>query len=594
MKNFLKYTLASILGFIIASVLGFLILIGIVSALVSSSEKTTVIADNSVLELKLSAPVVDRSVNDPFQDLDFMGFSGNKKIGLDELLSAIKKSKDESKIKGILLRVDQVPSGYAVLEEVRDALIDFKESGKFIYAFSETYSQKGYYIASVADKVFITPEGSLTLSGLSSQPMFFKQALDKLGIEMQVIRHGKFKAAVEPFMLDKMSDENREQVQVYMGSIWNAMLTDISASRNLSVERLNALADMNMAMRKVDILKENSLVDSILYEDQFLDMLREEIGIGKNKGIPVAAIGDFESIPEKREGKGLAKDKIAVIYASGDIVDNSSGSGMTDEEIVGRDIAREIRIARTDSSIKAIVLRVNSPGGSALASELIWRETVLAKQAKPFIVSMGNLAASGGYYISCAADTIVASPSTITGSIGVFGLIPNFEQLLEKKLGIHTDVVNTNKLSDFPAVTRSLSADEEAIMQGMVEDVYTTFVNHVAEGRKMTYEQVDAIGQGRVWAGANALELGLVDVMGDLDDAIEIAKKKAGLDYFRIVRLPEQKDPIQELLQSFTASAKARVIENELGSAVKYYKLLETVKRSEGVMARVPFGYPVD
>ena len=548
MKGFLKYTLASIVGFIVVIILFFLIMGGIISAMVASTQKEVVVKNNSMLQLKLSSQIVERAPNDPFQDLDFPGFNAYRKQGLDDIISAIEKAKDEEKIRGIYLRLDNVAAGYSACGEIRKALLDFKESGKFIYAYSETYTQKAYYLATVADKIFINPEGMLMFTGLSVQPMFYKEALEKLGVEMQVIRHGKFKAAVEPFMLDKMSDENRKQVEVYMGSIWNNLLSEISESRNISVDDLNSIADENMLFRSTDQLFSYGLVDSVLYEDEVLDILREKTDTKPTKGIPVVSVSDMRQVPMNRKGKGLAKDKIALIYATGQInVDGNSDDG---ESISGRQIAREIRTARQDSTIKAIVLRVNSPGGSALGSELIWREVKLAKEQKPFVVSMGNLAASGGYYIACAADTIVSNPTTITGSIGVFGLIPNFGELLEDKLGIHHDVVKTNSLSDMPSTNRPLTSTEKALLQNMVEDVYSTFVNHVAEGRNMTYEQVDEIGQGRVWTGENALELGLVDVLGDLDDAVNIAVEMAGLENYRITKLPKQKDPLENLLHS--------------------------------------------
>jgi protease IV len=592
MRSFLKYTLATIVGLLLFSIISMFIMGGIFSAMVASTQKEVVIEDKSMLEIKLSSTVVDRAPNDPFQDFDFPGFDSYKKMGLDDILSAIEKAKDEDKIKGIYLRLDMVSAGYSANEEIRNALLEFKESGKFIYAYSETYSQKAYYLASVADKVFMNPEGNLMFSGLAAQPMFYKKALEKLGIEMQVIRHGKFKAAVEPFMLDKMSPENRQQVEVYMGSIWENMLLGIAQSRQLSMEQLNALADQNMLFRSGHEVASTGLIDSILYEDQVLDFLRLQMDIEANKGIPVVSVKDLKQVAAKRTTKGLAKDKIAVVYASGEI--NVDGSIDDAEMISGRALAREIRQARLDSTIKAVVLRVNSPGGSALGSELIWREIKLTTAVKPTVVSMGNLAASGGYYIACAADTIVATPSTITGSIGVFGLIPNFETLLEDKLGIYHDLVKTNELSDMPSVNRPMTDTETALMQNMVENVYATFVNHVAEGRNMSYEQVDAIGQGRVWTGQNALELGLVDVLGDLNDAIDIAAGMAGIDNYRITKLPKQKDPFESLFSGLSSNIKTRVIENELGEAAKYYRSLQSISQKNEIMARMPYGMELE
>jgi protease-4 len=594
MKSFFKYTLATIVGIIIVNLIGFMIMIGVISAIVATSEKDVSIKENSVLLLKLEAEIVDRAPNDPFSELEIPGFPGSKKIGLGDIISAIEKAKHEENIKGIYLKITDVPAGYAAMQEIRKALVDFGEdTDKFIYAYSEVYTQKAYYLASAADKVFITPEGMLNFAGMASQHSFYKNALEKLGIEMQVIRHGKFKAAVEPFMLDHMSDENRRQVEVYVGSIWESMLKDISASRNIQIGDLNAFADMNLTFKPVDELYELGMVDSIVYEDQMLDILREKTGTKPKKEINAHTVANMKNVPAKREGKGLARDKIAVVYAAGEI--NMGGMpAFGNEFISGPEIAKEIRLARQDTTIKAIVFRVNSPGGSALASELIWREVKLAAAEKPVVVSMGNLAASGGYYIACAADTIVASPTTITGSIGVFGTVPNTQELFEDKLGINTEVVKTNKLSDFPSINRRLTVQERDIMQNMVETVYSTFVNHVAEGRGMTYEQVDLIGQGRVWTGKNALELGLVDVLGDLNDAVAIAKEMAGLDHYRIVPLPQLKDPFEEIMKGFSTQMRVRAIERELGDAAKHYFALENIKNNSGIMARMPYGIDLE
>lgn len=594
MKSFLKYTLATITGIIVLSVVGFLLMIGIFSAIMSSTQKEVVIKDNSVLLLKLDASILDRTPNDPFQDLEIPGLGSSKKMGIDDILDAIDKAKTEDKIKGIYIRTEDVGAGYANCEEIRTALVNFKkESGKFIYAYSENYTQKAYYIASVADKVFINPEGMLLFAGIASTHEFYKKGLDKLGVEIQVIRHGKFKAAVEPFLLEKMSDENRNQVETYIGSIWNTILSGISSSRNISVEQLNLIADQNMSFKKSTEYLANNLVDSLVYEDQVLDFLREQTGTKPNDDINAHTVSDMKSVVKQRTEKGLAKDKIAVIYAAGEI-GMSASSSFSAESIAGPELAKEIRKARIDSTIKAIVFRINSPGGSALASELIWREIKLASEVKHVVVSMGEFAASGGYYIACAADTIVANPTTLTGSIGVFGLIPNIQELFEKKIGINTEVVKTNKLSEMPVLTRQLTPTERDLMQNMVENVYTTFVNHVAEGRGMTYEQVDEIGQGRVWTGQNAKELGLVDVLGDLTDAIKIAEEMSGLEHYRLIKLPKQKDPIEELMASFSTQMKTRIIERELGVAAKYYQTFEYIQQSNGVMARMPYYMSID
>ena len=591
MKSFLKYTLASFTGFLILIIICFFIMVGIIGSAISSSKKEVVVQQNSMLQLKLSSEIVDRAPNDPFQEIDLPMFAGTKKLGLNDILDAIEKAKTNNNIKGIYLRVENIPAGYATVQEIRNALLDFKkETNKFIYAYSETYSQKAYYLASAADKVFISPEGMLMFTGIAAKPVFFKHALEKIGVEMQVIRHGKFKAAVEPFMYDKMSDDNREQVEVYIGSIWNSILGSISESRNISVENLNKIADQNLLFAPTEESYKVGLIDSVIYEDQVLDFLRTKTGVAKDKGIPLVSVHDLKNLPEQAH-KAYTKNKIALVYAAGEIaLDNTS----SDEGISGRDLAREIRKVRTDSTIKAIVLRVNSPGGSALASELIWREVKLATQVKPVIVSMGDVAASGGYYISCAADMIIADPTTITGSIGVFGVIPNAEKLLEDKLGINHDLVKTNTLADMPNTNRALTTTEKTIIQKNVVDVYKTFVNHVAEGRSMTYEAVDAIGQGRVWTGENALKIGLVDQLGDLDVALEIAKEKVGLDNVRIVAYPEQKDPIQELINDLSGNVKMSILKSELGNNVRYYEMLNRVKGVNGILTRMPYDFIIE
>lgn len=591
MKDFLKYTLATIVGILIVSVVCSFLMFAMLGVVMSLTQKNSVIENNSVLQLKLDETIIDRGINDPLQDLDIPGLSSVKKIGLNDIVNAINKSAVDDNIKGIVLRLENVNAGYSTCEEIRKALSDFKQSGKFIYAYSEMYSQKAYFLASVADKVFITPEGMLEFSGISSSSMYYKKALEKLGIEMQIIRHGRFKAAVEPFMLDKMSDENRKQIEVYSGSIWSNVVKAISESRGISVDRLNEIADRNMTYNPVADLLEYGLVDSIIYEDQFLNILRNQIGIEANEGVPVARVSDLKG---ETLSLNAGKDKIAVMYASGEIYVGGSASVNGDEYINSRDLAREIRLARADSSIKAIVLRVNSPGGSALGSELIWREVKLTSEVKPVVVSMGHYAASGGYYIASAANAIVATPSTITGSIGVFGMVPNTQKLFNDKLGINVETVNTNKSSDMPNVFRPLSDFETAKVQKMVDETYYTFVSHVADGRKMTFARVDSIGEGRVWTGANALDLGLVDALGDKDKAVAMAAEMADLNNFTIVELPKQKDPFSELMGSIGGSVRSKVIEKELGSMAVYCKTIEKLKTSEGIMTRLPFGMDLD
>ncbi len=588
MKNFFKYLLASILGFIIASILLFLILIGIIGAMVSSSDKQVEVKDNSVLYINLNKEIVDRASNNPFSGFDFTSMHTKTSLGLNDILKAIGNAKEDPKIKGIFMEVDATSAGAATVDEIRNALLDFKESKKFIISYSDIYSQKAYFLSTVADKIYMNPEGAVDWIGLRAEVMYYKNILEKLGIEPQIIRHGKFKSAVEPFILEKMSPENREQTKTYMGSIWNHWVEGISKSRNISAAELNRLAD-EMLIRNGKTSYENRLVDSLIYKDQVLSIIKKRIGISEKKDIASVSLDDYAKIPTPLKGKGLSKNKIAVIYASGEIVMGSS----TDGEIGSEGLAKVIREARRDSTIKAIVLRVNSPGGSALASEVIWREMVLAKQAKPLIVSMGDVAASGGYYISAPADTILANPTTITGSIGVFGMYFNLQEGMNKKLGVNVETVTTNKHSDFGSMFRSLTAEERAVAQLGVEDIYQSFIGHVAAGRNIPVTRVDEIGQGRVWSGANAIDIKLIDQFGGLKDAIKVAAKKAKLDSYRLTELPKQKDPFQQIMEEFTGKVKISILQDELGIAFRQYNTIKSMLSNQGVQARIPYNVEV-
>ncbi|MBC8004349.1 MAG: signal peptide peptidase SppA, partial [Verrucomicrobia bacterium] len=475
-------------------------------------------------------------------------------------------------------------AGLATVEEIRAALKDFKTSGKFIYAYGENISQKAYYLITVADSVMMNPQGMVDFRGLGGERSFYKKGLEKLGVEVQIVRHGKFKAAVEPFLLEKMSDENRLQTETYLNSIWNELLADISESRKLSIEQLNTIADSVASFRRADFALEKKLVDGLKYKDQVIDDLKKLTSTDEKDDINAVEIPKYAKVPEQREHKGLARDKIAVIYASGSIDADVSGEGIQSEEL-----SRSIREARRDSSIKAIVLRINSPGGSAYGSEVIWREVKLAAQTKPVIASMGDVAASGGYYIAAAADTILADRTTITGSIGIFGMIPNIQGLMQDKLGITQDVVTTNDHSDMISLTRPMTAFERDLMQSTIEEGYKTFIARVAEGRNMEVAAVDAIGEGRVWAAPNAKEIKLVDAYGGLTDAINLAKEMAKLDNYRIVNLPKQKDAFQELMKGFSESAKASFIKDELGENYKHYEQLRTLMQQKGIMTRMEY-----
>lgn len=588
MKSFLKYTLATIVGVMVAGFLMAILSIGILSSIVSMSEKPVTVKDKSVLIIRLEGEILERTYKNPFNNLDIPGFSTEKQTGLDDILACIKKAKTDPHIKGIYLNPSTITAGLATIEEVRNALLDFKESGKFIYAYGEALSQKAYYLVSVADKVVINPKGMLEFKGLSAQRTFFENALKKIGVQMQVIRHGKFKAAVEPYIREDMSPENRLQTRKYIGSLWGQMLNEISASRGISTEKLNKLADEVTTFRGADYLYKNGLVDSLEYKDEVINDLKELTGTSESSDVPAVDLNDYAKLPVT--GKGYTRDKIAVIYAAGGI----DMPGSATEKIDSEELSRTIREARRDSSIKAIVLRINSPGGSAYGSEVIWREVKLAAATKPVVASMGDYAASGGYYIAAAADTILAEHTTITGSIGIFGVIPNAGELLNDKLGITHDEVNTNAHSSILSLSRPMTSFEKDLMQNYIEQGYDTFTSRVADGRGMTQAAVDSIGQGRVWAAENAIQVGLVDQFGGISDAIKLAEKMAGLEKYRIVSLPKIKDPLEEWIKNISSSAKMWVLKEELGDSYRIYEDLQKIKQARGILARMPFDVRVE
>lgn len=587
MRDFLKFTLASIVGMLVVGLLTLFIFIGVITAIVSSGDQIVTVEDNSILHLDLDAQIIERATNNPFEELDIPGFEGSKKIGLNDILACIKKAKTDDRIKGIYLDPTEVSAGIATVEEIRKALIDFKESKKFIYAYGEFMSQKAYYLATAADTIVLNPQGAIDFRGLGGERNFYKKGLEKLGVEVQIVRHGKFKAAVESFTREDMSPENREQTLSYLTGIWSEMLQDISVARGITVDELNRIANQVATFRKGDFSLENKLVDELKYFDQVLDDLKELSGISLKKDLKTIEVAKYKKVPST-ETKGLIRDKIAVVYASGEI------DGFGDEGIKSDELSKAIRLARRDSTVKAIVLRINSPGGSAYGSDVIWREVKLASEVKPVVASMGDVAASGGYYIAAAADTIIADRTTITGSIGIFGMIPNAGELLNDKLGITQDVVTTNEHSDMPSLTRKMTPFEQDLMQSMVENGYDTFIGRVADGRQMTKPEVDEIGQGRVWASVKAKELRLVDLHGGIAEAIELAKEMAGLENYRISEYPKLKDPIDELIKQLSGSAKMSFIRSELGENYRYYEQLKSALSTKGIMARMPYDISIN
>jgi len=574
--------LATIVGIIVVNLIFFFVFLIIVASF-SGGKDEVKIESSSILHLKFDYEIPERTSDNPLQNFDFSTLKTTQNLGLNDILKNIKKAKEDSNIKGIYLNMPNLNAGIATIEEIRNALINFRKSGKFIIAYNEFYTQGSYYLATSANKIYLNPQGIVEFKGLHSEIMFFKGMLEKLGIEPEVIRHGKFKSAVESFILDKMSPENREQTLTYVGSIWNFLLQGISEQRHISVDSLNFYAD-SMLVRNAEACLKLKFVDGLKYYDEIIDELKTASGINVKKDLKIVELGEYKKV--RGLHKSGKKEKVAVIYANGQI---NSGKG-DDENIGSDDLASTIREARTDSTIKAVVLRVNSPGGSALASDVIWREVELTKKVKPVIVSMGNVAASGGYYISCPANVIVADHSTITGSIGVFGLLWNSQKFFNDKLGITIDGVQTNANSSIGSVFRKINPNERAVIQEGVEQIYDVFLGHVADGRKMEKANVDSIGQGRVWSGVNAKEIGLIDEFGGLEDAIEIAKKKAKITTdIRIIEMPEKLPFFEQLIKEMKENASVSAMQKELGPAYRYYKTFKNLTGLSGIQTRMTY-----
>lgn len=572
------------LGFFLTWILVFIIFIGIiVSAISSGSDKSVTVKPNSILEITLNNPIQERSGNNPFDNFDFGSMKSNQPLGLDKIVKSIKDAATDPNIQMIFLNFGDVQAAPATIEAVRNELIEFKKSKKAIVSYADNYSQRAYYLASVADKVYLNKEGTIDLKGLSLEVMFYKGLLQKLEIEPQIIRHGKFKAAVEPFILDKMSEANREQLMTYLGSTWKHLCAGISTTRKISEETINKAAD-ELTLQEPEKCLELKFVDGLVYKDELISDLKKRLKVAEDKDLELVTIANYSTVSKSKAEDVRSKDKIAVIYAVGEIND---GQG-TDKSIGGESLSKEIRAARLDENIKAVVLRVNSPGGSALASEIIWREVALTKAKKPVVISMGDYAASGGYYIACAATAIVAEPTTLTGSIGVFGFIPSVKNLINNKLGITVDVVKTNAHSDYMNIYRPLDTYEYATIQKSIERIYATFIKRVADGRKMDIAKVDSVGQGRIWSGLDAKKLGLVDEIGGLQTAIDLAAKHAKLDKYRIIYKPIQKEFIQQLFDN-TTNAQASILERELGESYMFVDYIRSLKNMKGVQARVPF-----
>lgn len=579
MKDFLKFTLATVVGIILSSIVIFFIGAIILFGTIASSDSEVKVKANSVMFLDLNGMLEERTEDNPFKEFIGDDFST---YGLDDILSSIKKAKENEDIKGIYIQAKNLGASYASLQEIRNALADFKKSGKFIVAYSDNYTQKLYYLSSVADKVLLNPKGIIEWKGLAAQPMFYKDLLEKIGVEMQIFRVGTYKSAVEPFIATEMSPANREQVSEYIGSIWNQMLTDVSASRKISKDSLNAYANRMLMFYPSEQSVKCGLADTLIYKNEVRNYLKQLTKTDKDDNLAVMSLNDMINV-KRNVPKDKSGNAIAVYYAFGGIDES------TDEGIVSEKVIKDLRELRENKDIKAVVLRVNSPGGSAFGSEQIWSEVKALKKEKTVVVSMGDYAASGGYYISCAADCIVAEPTTLTGSIGIFGMFPNVKGLTDK-VGLKFDVVKTNKFSDLGATGRGMNTDEQALIQMTINQGYDTFLSRCAEGRKMSKANIGKIAEGRVWTGEKAKKIGLVDELGGIDKAIEIAVKKAKLKEYTVLSYPEKKDFFSTIFKEKpTHYIESKLMESTFGELYKGFGMIKDVQKLDNIQARVPF-----
>lgn len=585
MKQFFKQVFASTLGVIFGGLflafLFFLILMGVVSSF--ESEKTAV-AESTVLYFRPESDMVEQGSDNPFDMLDFDNLDiKEKEMGLNKTLAALYAASGDKKIAGMHLHLPSTFSnGFAVLEELRAALQNFKDSGKFIIAYSEFYSEAGYYLASTADKIVLNEAGEMLFNGLHAELMFLKGALDKLGVDMQVVKYGKYKSAVEPFIATEMSEENRVQVKRYLESILGTYLSQVSKSKGISAERLREISD-KLLIRQASDAKTLGLVDELGHEQDVIAYIHEKLNLEEDKKYESLSLAEY--FPSRPKNIDFEAGKIALVYAEGEINDGEKG-------MPGKKIIEALRDIRKDEKIKAVVMRINSPGGSALESDVLYHEMKLTAEKKPLIISMGNVAASGGYYMAVAGDYIFAHPGTITGSIGVFGLIPNMQKLFNEKLGITFDGVATGEYSDLGTVTRPMSAAERDVIQGMINRTYESFVNKVAAGRKMSFEGVDSIAQGRVWTGEDALKNGLVDQLGGIKDALAYAANKASLEKYRVVEFPERENPLSAFMDT-KEEVKKDMLKAELGDLYPLLQLHQKIQNMKGVQMRLPFEFEI-
>lgn len=586
MKSFIKYTMATVVGIFLTMTLFTIISIISLAGMMATEGMSAPIKEKSILRLDLSGTLAERSDSNPFAAL--MG-EENTALSLEDALLALDKAAKNENIIGVYLEGGAMGANPGMAQELRQALVEFKESGKWVVAYGDSYGKTAYYLSSVADSVLLNPEGNVDFGGMASQIMFFKDVMEKIGVKMQVFKVGTYKSAVEPFICTEMSPANREQVTSYLFSIWTNMLKDVAESRNMEVGKLNSLADSLTMISEASVALNGGLVDKLCYMDEVKAILREKSGLeDEDDDLVFASVADVaksETLDEKVD------EQVAVYYAYGEIVQSQgTGLGMSQEhQIVGEKMIKDLQDLREDDDVKAVVIRVNSPGGSAFASEQIWREVCLLKEKKPVVVSMGGMAASGGYYISCAANRIFAEPTTLTGSIGIFGMIPDASELMTEKIGLKFDVVKTNEMSDIGTMARPFNEAESAQMQKMINRGYDLFTKRVADGRGMAQDSVKLIAEGRVWTGEQGLNIGLVDELGNLDDAVAHAAELAKVEKFRAVGYPAPDNPFEQLLNQTKGGYLDSELRELLGEGYAVYSLVRNVKDADRIQARMPF-----
>ena len=586
MKSFIKYTMATVVGIFLTMTLFTIISIISLAGMMATEGMSAPIKEKSILRLDLSGTLAERSESNPFAAL--MG-EENTALSLEDALLALDKAAKNENIIGVYLEGGAMGANPGMAQELRQALVEFKESGKWVVAYGDSYGKTAYYLSSVADSVLLNPEGNVDFGGMASQIMFYKDVMEKIGVKMQVFKVGTYKSAVEPFICTEMSPANREQVTSYLFSIWTNMLKDVAASRNMEMGKLNSLADSLTMISEASVALNGGLVDKLCYMDEVKAILREKSGLeDEDDDLVFASVADVaksETLDEKVD------EQVAVYYAYGEIVQSQgTGLGISQEhQIVGEKMIKDLQDLREDDDVKAVVIRVNSPGGSAFASEQIWREVCLLKEKKPVVVSMGGMAASGGYYISCAANRIFAEPTTLTGSIGIFGMIPDMSELMTEKIGLKFDVVKTNEMSDIGTMARPFNEAESAQMQKMINRGYDLFTKRVADGRGMAQDSVKLIAEGRVWTGEQGLNIGLVDELGNLDDAVAHAAELAKVEKFRAVGYPAPDNPFEQLLNQTKGGYLDSELRELLGEGYAVYSLVRNVKDADRIQARMPF-----